>query len=108
MSAIKQAQKHTPGPFRGGKEAINDAEGRLLATVHFKGVSDTDISVEEGHANSHLFAAAPDLYEALKALTENIGNVGAHNCPGFDCARCQSPDVGWALAHEAIAKAEGK
>lgn len=58
-------------------------------------------------ANARLIAAAPQMLEALKALTENIGNVGAHNCPGFDCNRCQNPAVGWALAHEAIEKAEG-
>jgi hypothetical protein len=35
------------------------------------------------------------LAEAAQALHGNIGNVGAHDCPGFDCAKCMNPAVGW-------------
>lgn len=61
--------KYTKGPWRGGKECVNAPDGRLLATVHFKGISRGDtIPPEEGWANSQLMATAPELLEALASL----------------------------------------
>jgi hypothetical protein len=94
--------KHSPGPWKAKHSRISNADIWIGQAELIMGNPDRTA------ANARLMAAAPELLAALKALTENIRDVGAHNCPGFDCNRCQAPEVGWAAAYEAIAKAEGK
>lgn len=51
--------KHTPGPWRvSGKQSIRAGEQRYVAKATW----------DNGEANAHLIAAAPDLLEALQGL----------------------------------------
>lgn len=63
------------------------------------------LGIEEEEANAHLILAAPDLFEALKALTPPAPGALAHChsdiCPQSECAHCQRI----LAAHAAIAKA---
>lgn len=68
------SQKHTPGPWRylrengsptTGQHMIAGAKPGYLAEVR-------DCGSEDVEANARLIAAAPDMYEALKALYNSI------------------------------------
>lgn len=98
--------KHTPGPWTRTGSTNSDAQveihGRMngsnpdlapivIATVVRAG----DLGWGEGEANAALIAAAPELLESLKRMTERYGQ-GIENING---------DTKAALA--AIAKAEG-
>ena len=92
--------KHTPGPWTAEKDyesdwIINGANGSLLAII--EGWTD-----EIDKADAHLIAAAPEMYEALKALRVASGKLPA------DLKKC--PEMVGCLieADAAIAKAEGK
>lgn len=76
--------KATPGPWMAETPAVCGSEGFLGCertpiygwAIRPKGTSDTiavlsagENSLEEQTANGHLIAAAPDLYEALEALS---------------------------------------
>jgi hypothetical protein len=105
------ADKHTPGPFEvqdpmGSADGLWVVQAGLVASewsciaivcrdedrsgAHF-------ITKAEQAANARLFAAAPDLLEALKVAFDYFPTEGAH----FD----KSSVVG--AIHAAIAKAEG-
>src|SRR4051812_37585185 len=78
---------HTPGPWlaEADDSSVFDSEGREVAdclTFPFAG--------EEAEANARLIAAAPELYEALKALI------------------VLSDSAAWDKAFAALAKAEGR
>ena len=88
--------KFTPGPC-----SVHDANGNMsivhnnsMLTLAF--MVGTDIFTGEGFdlKYAHLFAAAPDMYEALKIIA---GQFECHACS--DCTN---------IARTAIAKAEGK
>ena len=97
------SEKHTPGPWRAGDaawyrgRAKDDTEsGKRPITA----VGHPVVANVYGRANAHLIAAAPDLLDALKAVTHRT-------------------DLGTALFHKlteehaeaalaAIAKAEGR
>ena len=117
---------HTPGPWmregllvyalhhygweKGAPRMVNRFSARVDAYV-FQGGSH-----EEADANAHLIAAAPELLEALKAVTEHMDRAGgdAHGMP--ECPWCGSGPYGddhagdceLMKAREAIAKAEGQ
>jgi hypothetical protein len=60
----------TKGPWRfagGASSSVTNAEGDCIATTGFTG-----FPVEERHANARLIAAAPELYEALKAWVDHL------------------------------------
>jgi hypothetical protein len=61
--------KHTPGPWEIEGAAINDSKGTPLALC---------CSTE---ANARLIAAAPMMYEALKAIVARL--VGEWDCPAL-------------------------
>lgn len=87
--------KHTPGPFvardyRDGELRVETAGGMLLARVQMTG-----IEPEQREANALLFAAAPDLLEAIK------------ECRRALLAKEHFPMSAIALADAAITKAEG-
>lgn len=89
---------HTPGPWRAIKAPhgvidILDGRDRDIVTVYGGGVE-----TESQEANAHLMAAAPDLLDALRTLTDNI----EHAFPGL----AHLGPV--AFARSAIAKAEGR
>lgn len=86
--------KHTPGPWTTGGFYVKAADGHIMiADVTCGNGPPTD----EEKANAHLIAAAPDMYEALVALT----------CSDNDVLNDGASPV-WAAAMKAIAKAEGK
>jgi len=91
--------KHTPGPwmlnepFATPKAKWLIWAGHPIASVSAarkRNAHCTDMSSEEGKANAHLIAAAPEMYEALKAL--------AH------CTTHKTLEA----AYAALAKAEGR
>jgi len=90
---------HTPGPFtRGWPDGSGKgdivANGKRIASV-IPGCSccakrEEDMTPED-HANGDLFAAAPDMLEALKNLENDDGSIPQH---------------AWKMVKAAIAKAE--
>ena len=71
---------------------VCDETARIIANCCPVGVPGLDIDMEDSIDNARLIAAAPDLLEALKGLTED------------DLFSTKYMD----MAREAIAKAEGK
>ena len=91
----------TPGPWRLSTLDIDDIVkgefghgGVYVATVQF---SRGDIPDAEVEANARLIAAAPDLYEACRALVA-----------GFGLADLEDDDPDIVQGRAAIAKAEGR
>jgi len=76
--------KHTPGPWEIGRG------GEVYAAKQYQSVAMVCLH-DEGEANAHLIAAAPDLLACLKLLDER-GHTQAT----------------WELCLRAIAKAEGQ
>jgi hypothetical protein len=79
--------KHTPGPWRveyGESLSIRSADDSRLATMNWlrgrHGLAGR-LSDEEVAANALVFAAAPDLLEALKRLlgATDAGNAETHD-----------------------------
>jgi hypothetical protein len=93
--------KHTPGPWTlghnwRGKMAIcgpkfnHDPDGESIASLSVDRICNVPYRADQqGPANAHLIAAAPEMYVALRAMLS--GNEGSRD-----------------LAIAAIAKAEGK
>ena len=64
--------------------------------------------VKTMETNAHLIAAAPDMYEALKALTKHyIANQGISG-EFIVCITPEGIPEYWENAKQALAKAEGK
>jgi hypothetical protein len=103
---MENQPKHTPGPWLMTDGdfvyALHERNGRQVnrfsaAIDHYPSQGGT---AEEGRANAHLIAAAPDLLEALKYITSN--------CRVF-CEDSMDIDDGAVYeARAAIAKAEGR
>lgn len=90
--------KHTPGPWsvaRHGYGTFYEAHAFIEHSVC--GIWWPDGNVEQ-EANARLIAAAPELLEALKRLTEGMEASG-----GWD-----GDDEDFDTAMKAIAKAEGR
>lgn len=92
--------KHTPGKWTADLHHTQDCAGRshgfIRAEGHLVPLATVVLAAEgcdeaEGRANAHVFAAASDLLEALKAVVA----VADRNTVEFDRARA------------AIAKADG-
>lgn len=100
METTMSKPRHTPGPWSGGCEAINDSEGRLLATVRYcsNPTPENPIAVDEGHANSRLIAATPELVRALKDLLAWCERYAPPESHHYELTG----------ARAAIAKAEGR
>lgn len=69
--------KHTPGPWRVGKNLANQATVEPTNNRHFV-IATVPLKSEEDYANAVLMAAAPDLLEALKDLLQTMLNRGEH------------------------------
>ena len=91
----------TKGPWRIDQGAIFGDDGvdydRMVASLTgYTRNFEADLVATQNKANAHLIAAAPDMYEALKAalgwmeMMEGVGNSSA-----------------WVDIKDAIAKAEG-
>ncbi len=92
--------QHTPGPWVGYE---NSEEGKhIISEAYPQGV----IICEHVHTESDvaLIAAAPAMYEALKA----IAGQQSPNRWGYDSAEIALDDEWRAQARAAIAQAEGK
>lgn len=72
---------HTPGPWHitEGHEHSEDCplnvwspDGRIVAAIVGQGEYLLDDPTDEGRANAHLIAAAPDLYDALRVLVREL------------------------------------
>lgn len=97
--------KRTPGPWRadngqrvGGFAVVHNGEPNPigLARIVRKSEYTSGISAATAKANAMLMAAAPDLLEALEALTANYSDVEPGGSVNVDRARA------------AIAKATGQ
>ncbi len=70
--------KPTPGPWRAELQIVNYRSGRkdlVVNALRADGIPQsiaTITGIDDGKANARLIAAAPDLYEALDALTERV------------------------------------
>lgn len=98
----------TPGPWALGKMrkyriGIDGESWTDLAKVVVRmddGFTGIAVNSPDGYANARLIAAAPDLYEALRALSNNIGAASlARNPLGIELR---------AAAERALAKATGQ
>jgi|SRR5208282_3854823 len=96
--------KFTPGPwnlvnkFAEDGDAYGDAE--IHAPLRYPIVL-LEICDEEARANAHLIAAAPEMYEALKACAVELRDIEVMQ----ELGGCKSERH---LAEAAIAKAEGR
>ena len=94
---MENKTQHTPGPWRMGKRAYDRAiygqQGAEVASM-----LDLFHTPAESLANARLIAAAPDLLEALRDITDLAERYGVgEHCDGNILA-----------ARAAIAKAEGR
>lgn len=97
----------TPGPWVVAEDDASNRPARGTRVV-VRATDDTEFVLadcgaannERGRANARLIAAAPDLYEALRAM---VLNGEAH----ADCSR-SLPSLPLARARAALAKAEGR
>jgi hypothetical protein len=97
--------QHTPAPW---KALIEDDEIRVVEDDNLPGYSviATIDDNREGEANAHLIAAAPEMYEALKAFAEQKC-YGAES--GYAPHVClNTPTCPTCAARAAIDKAEGR
>ena len=98
---------HTPGPWHYAEPnkshqrpmVWRDSDGYLIADCS----GATVVGYDEAKANARLIAAAPDLLAACRALCAAYDNGEAI---GGEMA-WEQVDDSWALAKDAIAKAEG-
>jgi hypothetical protein len=106
---MKTKAQHTPGPWN--IDRINDgiyhvnseppnAGWGAICEVRANGLGSRHILEPEAGFNASLIAAAPDLLEALKGITEN-----EHFCT---CGDLCDGKCWHSIAVRAIAKAEGK
>ena len=106
MTDVEPTTRPTLGPFKADRFSVKDPAGRLIAYT-----GGTLVSIEEQLANAELFAAAPELLEALRCLVKVIDAAGPINLSrGVQLG----PTVWFVKASEAcdyalavIAKAEG-
>lgn len=84
-----EPQAHTPGPWT----AEAEREGGPVTYVHAKahGIADCNAGYPNDEANARLIAAAPELYEALRALRSALSS-------GVEVTQKVIPQVDAALA----------
>ena len=97
-------QKHTKGPWE--VREVNNGRVRRALHIFAAGWPGTLIcedvygrTLEEGDANRALVKAAPEMYEALKALVESLD---------WESKRSGTTYAGHEDARAAIAKVEGR
>lgn len=105
--------KFTPGPWQARDSELIGGDGTILATLHWHSGRDV-----ENVADARLIAAAPEMYEALKAFA-----AFEHARPWPGTAWENNPDGDVLFSHhtgisvtredfrraaEALAKAEGR
>ncbi len=100
---------HTPGPWawlRNSCTLIGDREGHVLSI---------DLPEFIHEADKRLIGAAPELLDALKAVTDQMDSAGGDRDGMPECPWCNTQDVvrhagdcALLIARMAIAKAEGR
>jgi hypothetical protein len=109
------AAKHTPGPWQVGTPGYGEpgyiycdnALGSAVAITYGLPLALSVFSRAEEEANARLIAAAPDLLEALKAVTPPHRALGCWCSYSRDTEGYGHED-GCKLARAAIAAAEGR
>jgi hypothetical protein len=92
------SEQHTSGPLSAHKSAVFNANGDCIA-ICTTGVNRAD----EDAANARLYAAAPDLLEALEGLSDAYAALCGMTGKDF----CEAESSRYAVARAAIAKATG-
>lgn len=93
---------HTPGPWKvTDRFEISMDDGDVQPLVATVNADDASVSNEQAEADARLIAAAPDLLDVLRVLTDHAKETYPH----FESDRGQR-DIAAALA--AIAKATGE
>jgi hypothetical protein len=106
--------KHTPGPwtlalYDNGCFTVTGTMGDMHGAILCSRSDVPDRFVGEGSANAHLIAAAPELLEALKSLTNeargflSMADPEAHGQTNLRCLDRRIDE-----AEAAVAKAEGR
>jgi hypothetical protein len=105
-----EQQGHTPGPWRTqgwvptwAYIPIKDASHNLVCSMYPNSTLGYDRDAVA--ANARLIAASPDLLAALKTLLDEAENFSVSGV--YFTEKCMN-HKGPALAHDAIAKAEGR
>jgi len=103
--------KHTPGPWWLGRDpshfgSLTSITGGSDSTGGIRSVAEVGgPDIDEAEANASLIAAAPEMLDALKAMTKlYVDFVNSGDCGCWDPERIDEVK----LARAVIAKAEGK
>lgn len=100
------APKFTPGPWKLTRNPHGEVHYCSVHVIDERGCADTIADIHlHYNANSHLIAAAPDLFEALCRITQ-----AATKCEMYDTPP-QAESIEWAdieKALMALAKARGE
>ena len=91
---------HTPGPWHSVGHNIEDDNGKVVATTE----APNGDEFPRAGTNRRLIAAAPELLEALKEIAEGKGRFSQD--PLTHASNTIEDMI--EIAHNAIAKAEGK
>jgi hypothetical protein len=97
--------EYTKGPWEvhvlKNKTPIVIHKKRVGLSVLFRTLTDeTGVDADEGLANAHLIASAPELYEALKEIKKIAGTISGKGTQ-------QASEI-WNIINPLVAKAEGK
>jgi len=102
---------HTPGRWKRAGTSVLTQDGGLVASVYDGGDYSAEVCGERRNkhvtvaANAQLIAAAPEMLDALKAMTKlYVDFVNSGDCGCWDPERIDEVK----LARAVIAKAEGK
>lgn len=103
----------TPGPWSIGPigyddEGLINDHGGIIASADWHGGSDCRLAIPNS-ADAHLIAAAPDMYEALKAIDTHWAQDG-FTSPDSAKSEILADDTRniWRQIRAALARAEGR
>jgi len=117
--------KHTPGPWR----TYNMSKNKILKQWHIQrddckhdiALVSLDVAADERESVANLIAAAPAMYEALKDLLGELGDLHDGSISELQChwcgryyddlpsgSLCPSDDCPGYKARAALAQAEGR
>lgn len=101
-------QRHTQGPYRAQTFAVYSPDGELLAQT---GILGNRLSGAQNEANARLFAAAPELLEALRRMDrmhELMMSMTNHGSSWYDANTLREMNEAPIQAARALAKATGE